>query len=510
MAVLETLGELRWLVLGGLVVAYLARTLYAYNRLRHFKGPWGVGISEFSHTRRILTMTAYTWYEEVCAKYGPLARIGPNSLVTANPEVWAHVHTTPGYKKTDWFYQAARFEYQRDNIFTQTNTEKHDIRRKQIAPGYSGRENAELEASVDRHVKTLIDLLRTKYLSTDHRVIPVDLSKKIQYLTLDIISTIGFGRSFGMLEADSDVDGILAASESGLLLGNTFMAIGLAWLRQAPIIGPVLTAKPEDASGIGRMVGLCYRWADERWAVRATDKRLDMLGSFIKHGLSREDLRSELIEQIIAGSDTTASALRGILLYLMTNPRVYLKLRAEIDAAVADGRAPVSTQGVVSSAAVKQLPYMQVVIREAMRVWPPVVNLFPHDVPPGGDRITVDGTTYFVPGGTEIGTSMQGMMHDAAVFGEDAKAFRPERWFEADKDRLARMTRTADLVFGHGRWSCLGKPIAQLELGKTIFELLRHFDLAPINPTSPWQLKSPLGLFLVEKQFVQVTAREVK
>lgn len=66
---------------------------------------------------------------------GPIARIGPNALITANPDVWAHVHTTPGYKKTDWFYQAARFEYQRDNIFTQTNTEKHDIRRKQIAPG---------------------------------------------------------------------------------------------------------------------------------------------------------------------------------------------------------------------------------------------------------------------------------------------------------------------------------------------------------------------------------------
>lgn len=66
---------------------------------------------------------------------GPIARIGPNAVVSSSPEVWIHVNTKPGYKRSDWYFHAARVEHRRDNIFSQTNTELHDQRRKQIAPG---------------------------------------------------------------------------------------------------------------------------------------------------------------------------------------------------------------------------------------------------------------------------------------------------------------------------------------------------------------------------------------
>lgn len=60
----------------------------------------------------------------------------------------------------------------------------------------------------------------------------------------------------------------------------------------------------------------------------------------------------------------------------------------------------------MSNAAVKQLTCLQAIIREGIRVWPPAVNLFPHDVPPEGDTIAVDGKEYFLPSGTEIGHSV--------------------------------------------------------------------------------------------------------
>lgn len=125
---------------------------------------------------------------------------------------------------------------------------------------YSGRENTELETSVDRHVCSFTELIRRKYISTDSRVIPMDLSKKVQYLTLDIISTIGLGRPFGMLLADADVDAYIQSSEEYLLIGNAFMAIGLRWLRQAAVIGRFLAPSPTDRSGFGKMLGLCYKW----------------------------------------------------------------------------------------------------------------------------------------------------------------------------------------------------------------------------------------------------------
>ncbi|KAK5661866.1 hypothetical protein OQA88_9974 [Cercophora sp. LCS_1] len=189
-------------------------------------------------------------------------------------------------------------------------------------------------------------------------------------------------------------------------------------------------------------------------------------------------------------------------------PASNTKLRKEVDEAVKSGKAPIGKEGAITAAAVKGLPYLTAVIREGIRVWPPVVNLFPHDVPAGGDTIVVDGKEYFLPGGTEIGVSEQGMHHSKEIFGEDAPAFRPERWLEEGKDRLARMVKTSDLTFGHGRWSCLGRPIAQLELTKTIFEVIRHFDLASVNPSNPWRTQSPLGLFVINDMWVQVTARE--
>ena len=59
------------------------------------------------------------------------------------------------------------------------------------------------------------------------------------------------------------------------------------------------------------------------------------------------------------------------------------------------------------------------------------------------------------------------------VWGEDADVFRPERWLLAGQDRLREMIAAFDLHFGHGKYSCLGKPIAFMEIHKAVFEVCR-------------------------------------
>jgi cytochrome P450 len=237
-----------------------------------------------------------------------------------------------------------------------------------------------------------------------------------------------------------------------------------------------------------------------------------MLASFIRNGVSGDDLFQEAFEQILAGSDTTAAAIRIILLYVMANPRVYAKLQAEIDQAVKSGAAPASPN-VVSDAEVRKLPYLCAVVREGMRVHPPVVNLFSRIAPDGGDAVTVQGKEYFIPGGTMVGYSAWSMhRNNTALYGKDAAVFRPERWFvneanPAEKDRLKQMTKTNDMIFGYGRWVCLGRNIALIEVHKCVFELLRHFDLALSNPAAPWKTHNSLGLWEIKDMWVDVTAR---
>ena len=52
-----------------------------------------------------------------------------------------------------------------------------------------------------------------------------------------------------------------------------------------------------------------------------------MLGSFVEHGLSQEEAEAETMAQVIAGSDTSAGAIRLTLLYMLTNPRVMENIR---------------------------------------------------------------------------------------------------------------------------------------------------------------------------------------
>lgn len=195
-----------------------------------------------------------------------------------------------------------------------------------------------------------------------------------------------------------------------------------------------------------------------------------MLDSFIRHGLKEDELVSESILQILAGSDTSATTIRATMLFLMTHPATYRTLQDEIDAAVATGKV---SRPVIETHQAQQLPYLQAVIREGMRIWPAVTGLLSKVTPPEGDTIELDGKTVFLPGNTNIGYCAWGVHRSTAVFGEDAHVFRPERWLvEQSEERLGRMQRTAELIWGYGKYQCLGRNVATIELNKVFFEVV--------------------------------------
>jgi cytochrome P450 len=360
-----------------------------------------------------------------------------------------------------------------------------------------------LEPSIDTHVKELVNLVR-KYAApstSSEPSVSMDLAKKIPYFTLDVISHVGLGEPFGDLLADNDVFGYLQASEEGLKIGNSAFAMGISWMRNA-----LISPSEKDATGYGKMMAEARKIVNARRS-KSTDSKSDMLASFIRNGVSGDDLFQEAFEQIIAGSDTTAAAIRIIMLYIITHPRVYAKLQSEIDSAVKSGQAP--KNGVISDVDARKLPYLGAVVREGMRVHPPVVNLFSRVTPPSGDVVTISSKQYHIPGNTLIGYSAWSMhRNNTSLYGSDAKIFRPERWLIDDSELLAKMTKTNDMVFGYGRWVCLGRNIALIEIHKAVFELFRAFDFALSDPAVPWKTFNSLGLWEIRDMWVDVTVRE--
>lgn len=189
-----------------------------------------------------------------------------------------------------------------------------------------------------------------------------------------------------------------------------------------------------------------------------------MLGSFIRHGLTQEEAQREALLNVIAGADTTATTMRVVMLHLLSNPPAYLKLRAEIDDAIREGR----VSSPVTDPEARQLPYLQACIKEGLRMKAPAAGPLFKTVPPQGD--VIDGK--FIPGGTDIGTSPFSIYHSKKIFGEGAELFEPERWLnETDPARLAYMASTVDLVFSSGKYLCLGKTVALMELNKVFVEV---------------------------------------
>lgn len=166
---------------------------------------------------------------------------------------------------------------------------------------------------------------------------------------------------------------------------------------------------------------------------------------------------------IIAGADTTATAIKMIVSHIASNATVAKELKEEIQEAISAGK--LSSPATYAEA--MELPYLQAVIWEGLRIHPPFGGLIMKQVGPDGD--TFNGI--FIPAGTRIGHSTWAVMRDAAVFGADVDTFRPERWLEADKEKKNAMQKQTELVFGSGRWGCPGRVVAFMEVNKVIIEV---------------------------------------
>ncbi|RBQ67894.1 hypothetical protein FVER14953_13512 [Fusarium verticillioides] len=469
------------------VVWYVVSTIRQWAHLRHFKGPAIAGFSQLWLISRVGGGRTHLDLWETCKKYGDIVRVGPNDLITSDPDLMKHMlNVRTRYKRSSW-YDAMRLDPTKDNVLSQRDDDLHASTRSKMAAAYSGKEVDNIETTIDENVERLLDLLDAEYISKD---IPFDFGYKAQYFTLDVISALAFGEAFGDLETDSDVNGYITAMEESMptIITTTVMP-WMIKLLQLPIFRSMLPSD-KDKAGVGRVMAIAKKVAAERFGPNPKVQR-DMIGSFVSRGLLQHEVESEILMQILAGADTTATAIRATLLYIISNPRVVQAMRAEIDNSKL-------SHPIVTDAEARAMPYLQAVIKEGLRIHPPVVGLMSKEVPQGGD--TFKGQ--YLPEGTKIGYCAWGIFRRTDIWGEDSDEFRPERWLHSSVDSLRLMEGTLELVFGYGRWQCLGKNIALMELNKVFVELIRHFDLAVVDPIKPWQSIN-VGVFLQSEYWIK-------
>ncbi|KAL7956776.1 cytochrome P450 [Trichoderma compactum] len=481
------------------LVAILARRVYCWQRLRHIPGPTSAGWTIWWQLSSALSGRCHERLKRAADTYGPLVRIGPNQLLSTDPQVLRRMSAVrSGYTKGK-FYASGKIVPGVDNVVSLRDPVKHGEMRAQMAPGFAGRANEgfSFEPAIDRQLLSFISLLEREYISSGPDVRPVDMAEKTQFFALDAIGDISLGRPYGYLETDQDLYQYNEINTTSLPVMNIVSVMpSLANLVHTwPL--RLLLPKEGDQVGFGRLMHFARSYVETRLDPN-TPRAHDMMQAHIDNGMTKIDLIQQVFLSIIAGSNSSAHALCMTLLSLITSPPAYNALIDEIR------RASTTVSSPITWAQTQSLPYLQAVIREGLRMWPPVGGLGFKTVPPEGDYLN----GYFVPGGTEIGQGFHGVGRSKAVWGPDADVFRPERWLVAQGDGLKDMTNAVDSHFGYGKYSCLGKPIALMELHKAVFELVRRFDFCIMNPETP--IKTTASIFLFASDFwVTITKRNL-
>jgi cytochrome P450 len=169
--------------------------------------------------------------------------------------------------------------------------------------------------------------------------------------------------------------------------------------------------------------------------------------------MSDRQVRDEVMTIFIAGHETTANALTWTFYLLSQCPDVEKKLLCEVDSVLENRVGNNGESRIPSTEDLPKLQYTEKVLRESMRVFPPVWTM--------GRYVENDYSIgdYTIPAGSSILMSQYVLHHDSRYY-ENPKQFNPDRWTEEFKTHLPRFSY---FPFGGGIRGCIGEPFAWME-----------------------------------------------
>ena len=190
------------------------------------------------------------------------------------------------------------------------------------------------------------------------------------------------------------------------------------------------------------------------------DEKEDLLSRLVRVPDFDDDLiRDQLLTMLIAGHDTSTALLAWTLYLLGTHPKALERAGAEAGSAL-QGSAP-------NSQSLSELPFLETVIKEALRLYPPIHI---------GNRQAAEDILlddFVIPAGTRVMYSIFLTQRDPQHW-PNPDIFLPERF---DRDSEVRPTPFSYVPFGGGPRTCIGAAFAQVEAKVVLARLLTTFDL---------------------------------
>lgn len=328
-------------------------------------------------------------------------------------------------------------------------------------------------AQFDRTIAAANDRLLAQWQRKCDAGEPVNVTDDMSTLTLDIILTVLFG-------ADDLAAMAAGKGESPFALFTEEPARDLKFAyrfrKLAALIGECVARR--RAAG-GEPSGDAPDYVS--LLLNARDKETGA-------GMSDREIVDELTTLIVAGHETTASALNWTWYLLGGHPEAEARLHAEIDAS--------EEPAVPSLQQMEALTWSNMVIREAMRLYPPVWLV---------SRRTIDADHlggYTVPPDTDVFFSPY-FVHRHPRFWDEPERFMPERFERGDEAERPKLTY---LPFSAGAHHCIGETLAIYEMLVHLNRFARRFRLRRID-AAPVEFEALINLRATQPFLMKLEAR---
>jgi cytochrome P450 len=327
-------------------------------------------------------------------------------------------------------------------------------------------------AQFDRVIAAANDRLLAEWQQKCDAGEPVNVTDDMSKLTLEIVLRVLFGDDLAAMEAETGENPFSIFTEES----ERDLKFAYRFRKLTGLIGRCVARRREAG---GQPAGDAPDYVSLLLNARDKDSG---------EGMTDKEIVDELTTLIVAGHETTASALNWTWFLLGEHPEAEAKLHAEIDAS--------PDVAVPSLQQMEALPYSGMVIREAMRLYPPVWVV---------SRRTIEADTlggYTVPPGTDVFFSPY-FVHRHPQFWSDPERFIPERFADEAVEARPKLTY---LPFSAGAHHCIGETLAIYEMLVHLNRFARRFSLRRIDD-APVEFEALINLRATRPFIMKLTPR---
>ncbi|KAI0874262.1 cytochrome P450 [Hypoxylon argillaceum] len=422
------------------IISYPVYALYLHP-LRAYPGPKLSAITRIPYWNACLKGDQVRWFTSLHKQYGPVVRFGPDDLSYTDGQAWRDIFLVPKGKKEN--LKQAEFHMPPANgvpsIIRQNDVAHHARLRRVLLPAFSEKALKAQEPLIQQYADLMIAKCR--------EATQLNLSVLLNFTVFDIMAEFAFGESLHMLERGQYSDWVEKVFNSMRILPLLQIIEFYPILRKIfPFIEPkaISSMRRDHFNHTASHVNKRLEEGSEKqdlWNLVAESELLTL-----------EEMYSNAELLMIAGTETTASLLTGVIHYLVKNPDKMKILTDEI-------RPRFQSSQYITLEELAPLPYLNACIREALRIYPPVATGLPRIVAAGGNSILGK----WVPEGTRVSVHQYSTYHSPANF-KDPDDFVPERWLDDPvyKDDI----RSAHQPFSVGtrNWLILAKLVHAFDI----------------------------------------------